>query len=101
MTDIPETSDVAAATASPAPTPAPAPVQPKQVAAKKPKASAKPKPKAAPKARATGKKTWLTSGPSDLGAQGTFVDLTDDEARKQPKGLLIEPTAEQLALRAG
>lgn len=46
------------------------------------------------------KTAWLTAAASEaFGAAGRFVDLTDDEAKAAPAGLLVAPTAEQLALR--
>ncbi len=48
------------------------------------------------------KSTWLTSQPSEFGPTGWFVDLTDEQhadADKAFPGLLVKPTAEQLALR--
>lgn len=46
------------------------------------------------------KTAWLTAAASEaFGAAGRFVDLTEDEAKAAPAGLLVAPTAEQLALR--
>lgn len=59
------------------------------------KADADKRPK--PEAR----RTWLTERPSEeFGPTGRFVDLTEAEVRAAPEGVLVRPTAEQLAQRA-
>ncbi len=46
------------------------------------------------------KTAWLTVKPSEeFGPKGRFVDLTDAEHKAAPKGVLVEPTPEQLAQR--
>lgn len=45
-------------------------------------------------------KVWLTTRSSqEFGGRGRFVTLTETEAAAAPEGLLVEPTAEQLAQR--
>ena len=54
-----------------------------------------------PAAPAEAPKTpWLTTEPSEaFGPAGSFVDLTKAESDAAPKGVLVKPTADQLALR--
>lgn len=48
----------------------------------------------------SGRRPYLTTRHDDvLGPEGRFVDLTPDEAKAAPEGLLAPPTAEQLARR--
>lgn len=46
------------------------------------------------------KTVWLTARSTpELGPKGRFLALTEAEAKAAPKGVLVVPTAEQLACR--
>lgn len=60
-----------------------------------------PDPAEAP-AREAARSVWLVARTTDEhGPAGSFAELTEDEARLAPEGVLVKPTREQLALRVG
>lgn len=59
-----------------------------------------PEPAAKEPARDPALATWLVNITTDEhGPAGRFVELTEEEARAAPEGVLVKPTREQLALR--
>lgn len=53
-----------------------------------------------PAAKEAPKSPWLVALTTDeYGPAGRFVELTEEDARSAPDGVLVKPPREQLALR--